>query len=182
MTGTGAVAALTMDGDVVWKRNLQKDYGPFGLNFGYASSPLLYDGKLIVQVLHGYTTDAPSYLMAFDGLTGKALWRAERPTNALRESHDAYTTPTCSDSTARPRLSSRWRLRYGARPETGKEIWRAGGLNPRNSAKNRIIVSPVAVDGMVYACSSRRPFLALRGGGTGDRNLKRAYSSFLELS
>ncbi len=169
LTGTGAVVALTMDGEVVWKFNLQKEYGPFGLNFGYASSPLLYDGKLIVQVLHGYTTEAPSYLMAFDGVTGKVLWRVERPTTALRESHDAYTTPVplrCEGKTVI--VISGGDCVTGHDPDTGNEVWRAGGLNPRGSTKNRIIVSPVAVDGMVYACSSRRPFLALRGGGTGD--------------
>ena len=169
VTGTGAVAALTMDGEIMWKRNLQKDYGAFGLNFGYASSPLLYDGKLIVQVLHGYTTDAPSYLVAFDALSGKALWRTERPTNAVRESHDAYTTPTLLRHEDKTQVVvSGGDYVTGHDPETGKEIWRAGGLNPRASAKNRIIVSPVVADGMIYANSSREPLLALRAGGEGD--------------
>jgi len=169
MTGTGTVAALTMDGDVVWKFNLQKEYGPFGLNFGYGSSPLLYNGKLFVQVLHGYTTTAPSYVMAFEGLTGKVLWRVERPTTARGESHDAYTTPTLVANDGKTQIVvSGGDYVTGHDPETGAEVWRAAGLNPRNSTRNRIIVSPVAVDGIVYACSSRRPLLALRGGGTGD--------------
>jgi len=169
MTGTGTVAALTMEGDIVWKFNLQKEYGPFGLNFGYGSSPLLHDGKLFVQVLHGYTTDAPSYVMAFDGATGKVLWRVERPTTALSESHDAYTTPTLVANDGKTQIVvSGGDYVTGHDPETGAEIWRAAGLNPRNSRRNRIIVSPVAVDGIVYACSSRKPLLALRGGGMGD--------------
>ena len=39
-----------MDGKELWSKNLQTDYGHFGLNWGYASSPLLYDGKLIIEV------------------------------------------------------------------------------------------------------------------------------------
>ena len=34
-------------------RDIQKEYGRFGLNCGYASSPLLYEDALYVQVLHG---------------------------------------------------------------------------------------------------------------------------------
>ena len=41
VTGTGAVAAFDMDGNAIWKHNLN-DYGKIALNWGYASSPLLY--------------------------------------------------------------------------------------------------------------------------------------------
>lgn len=39
VTGTGMVAAFDMDGRSIWKKNLQDEYGVFGLNWGYASSP-----------------------------------------------------------------------------------------------------------------------------------------------
>src|SRR5262249_36866662 len=93
VTGTGAVTAFDVDGHTIWQHFLQREYGRFGLNCGYASSPLLHDGKLIVQVLQGMRTADPSYIVAFDALTGKVLWRQERPTDAVAESHDAYTTP-----------------------------------------------------------------------------------------
>ena len=53
MTGTGMLKAFDFDGKELWSRDIQKDYGPFGLNWGYASSPLLYKDSLYVQVLHG---------------------------------------------------------------------------------------------------------------------------------
>lgn len=169
VTGTGTVAALTMNGEIIWKHNLQTEYSPFGLNFGYASSPLLFEGKLIVQVLHGLKTDAPSYVMAFDALSGAALWHVERPSDAILESRDAYTTPVLLRHEGKAQIIVSGGDYVTAHdPDTGQEVWRAGGLNPGGSKKNRIIVSPVAVDGMVYACSSRRPFLAIRAGGTGD--------------
>jgi outer membrane protein assembly factor BamB len=169
MTGSGTLTALDLDGNPLWKRNIQEDYGPFGLQFGYASSPILYEGLLIVQVLHGFRHDDPSYLVAFDAATGKPVWREERWTDAIHECPDAYTTPTLS------RVGDRLELVVsggdyvtGHDPSSGKELWRAAGLNPGKSRVYRIIASPVAVDGMVYAPTRKKPLLALRAGGTGD--------------
>ncbi|MFQ5627760.1 MAG: PQQ-binding-like beta-propeller repeat protein [bacterium] len=83
VTGTGQVTALDMDGKQVWQRNLQKDYGDFGLNWGYASSPLLYNGLLIIEVLHGMKTDDPSYVVAFDAKSGKVIWGPERTAQGI---------------------------------------------------------------------------------------------------
>lgn len=169
MTGTGAVVGMNMDGEVLWKHNLQTDYGPFGLNFGYGASPLLYNGKLIIAVIHGYTTKAPSYLLAYDTADGKLLWRVERPSDAVLESPDAYITPVVLHFEGKDQIIVTGAdYVTGHDVETGKEVWRAGGLNPRHFDRARIIVSPLAVDGLVYAQANRRPMLVLRGGGSGD--------------
>src|SRR6185436_1101488 len=52
--------------------------------------------------------------------------------------------------------------------ENGKEIWRAGGLNPNKSPNYRIVASPLVSDGFVYAPSRNRPLLGLKPSGTGD--------------
>ncbi|MCI0407133.1 MAG: PQQ-like beta-propeller repeat protein [Acidobacteria bacterium] len=169
MTGTGILKAFDFGGGELWARDIQKDYGAFGLNWGYASSPLLHQGSLFVQVLHGMKTDDPSYLLRIDGKTGKTLWRIERPTAAIMESPDSYTTPAL--------------LRYGNQleivisggdcvtghdPATGKELWRANGLNPDNDANYRIVASPVVEGDIVYAPTRVRPLLALAAGGRGN--------------
>jgi len=82
MTGTGIVKAFDFDGKELWARDIPKDYGRFGLNWGYGSSPLLTDDALYVQVLHGMKTDEPSYVLKIDAATGKTLWRVVRPTSA----------------------------------------------------------------------------------------------------
>jgi outer membrane protein assembly factor BamB len=163
MTGTGVLTAHDMDGKIEWKRNLVEMYGPFGVQFGFATSPLLHDGKIIMQVLHGFKTDAPSYLAAFDGASGKLVWRIERPTPAIKESRDSYGTP-CVASVGGKKfiVVSGGDAVTGHDPATGAELWRVGGLNPRNSDKNRIIVSPLFMGNMVYAVSARRPMLAIR--------------------
>ena len=78
MTGTGVIKAFDFEGKEMWSRDVQKDYGKFGLNWGYGSSPLLYKGALYVEVLHGMKTNDPSYLLRIDGKTGKTLHRVER--------------------------------------------------------------------------------------------------------
>ena len=57
MTGTGILKGFDFNGKELWTRDIQKDYGQFGLNWGYASSPLLHEDSLYVQVLHGMKTD-----------------------------------------------------------------------------------------------------------------------------
>src|SRR5574339_1230599 len=93
MTGTGVLKAFDFAGTELWVRDIQKDYGRFGLNWGYASSPLLHGDALFVQVLHGMKTDDPSYVLRIDKATGRTVWRQERPTTAIAEAPDAYTTP-----------------------------------------------------------------------------------------
>jgi outer membrane protein assembly factor BamB len=169
VTGNGEVSGFDMDGKQLWTHNLQQDYGRFGLNWGYASSPLLYDGKLIVEVLHGSHTHDPSYVMAFDGETGAVLWRVERPTDAPQEAPDAYTTPTLlSAGGAAQIVVSGADYVTGHDPATGKEIWRAAGLNPSKERDYRIVGSPFVVGDMIFAPTRKVPLLALRGGGSGD--------------
>jgi outer membrane protein assembly factor BamB len=169
MTGTGFLRAFDFAGQELWMRDIQKDYGAFGLNWGYASSPLLHDGGLFVQVLHGMKTDDPSYILRIEPASGKTLWRVERPTDAVRESPDAYTTPAVA------KRGSAWELVIsggdyvtGHDPKTGKELWRSSGLNPQKESAYRIIASPLVYEDMVYAPTRVRPMLALRTGGSGD--------------
>ncbi len=169
VTGNGVVTCLGMDGKAVWTRSLQKDYGDFGLNFGYASSPILYDNKLILQVLHGMRTDDPSYIVALDAGNGKEVWREARATDAVWESPDSYTTPALLKQGGKTQIViTGGDCVTGHDPETGREIWRAEGLNPERRGNYRIVASPVVVGEMIYAPTRRRPLLALAAGGTGD--------------
>jgi outer membrane protein assembly factor BamB len=149
------------------------------LNWGYGSSPLLHDGALFVQVLHGMRTDDPSYLLRIDAATGRTVWRVERPSPARFESPDSYTTPAL--------------LRYGATteivitggdvvtghdPATGKELWRVNGLNPDNDGSYRIVASPVVHGELIVAPTRERPMLVLKAGGRGDVTRSHVLYSF----
>lgn len=169
MTGTGILKGFDFKGNELWARDVQKDYGKFGLNWGYASSPLLYEDSLYVQVLHGMRTDDPSYVMRIDKKTGKTIWRVERPTEAIRESPDSYTTPALLRvGNALEIVITGGDCVTGHDPATGKELWRANGLNPDRNPAYRIVASPVVADGMIYAPTRVKPLLAIKAGGRGD--------------
>lgn len=170
VTGNGKFECLTMDGKEVWKRDIQADYGRFGLNHGYASTPLLHGDRLYVQVLHGMKTDDPSYVFAVDKNTGKTIWKVERPTDAKAESPDNYATPQIATVEGKPQLViSGGDYVTGHDLATGKELWRIGGFNPTDNPANRTIASSVVIGGNVFTTSTRgRPFIAFRAGGSGN--------------
>jgi outer membrane protein assembly factor BamB len=169
MTGTGILKAFDFAGKELWMRDIQKDYGRFGLMHGYGSSPLLYEDALYVQVLHGMQTDDPSYVLRIDKATGQTLWRVERPTQARFESPDAYTTPALLRyANTTEIVVTGGDVVTGHDPATGKELWRANGLNPSNDGSYRIVASPVVYEGLIIAPSRERPLLALKAGGRGD--------------
>lgn len=169
ITGTGVLKGFDFDGKELWARDIQKDYGVFGLNYGYASSPLLFEDSLYVQVLHGAKTDKPSYLLRVDKKTGKTVWKVERKTDAQVESPDAYTTPALlrNDKTVEIVIVGGDYV-TGHDLANGKEIWRAGGLNPDNDPVYRVIASPVIMEGMIYVPTRVKPFQAFRTGGKGN--------------
>jgi outer membrane protein assembly factor BamB len=169
MTGTGVLKAFDFKGNELWMRDVQRDYGRFGLNWGYASSPLLHEGALYIQVLHGMNTDDPSYVMKVDGKSGKTLWKVNRPTAAIQESPDAYTTPLVITLGTHSEIAvAGGDIVTGHDPATGQELWRANGLNPTNDPNYRIVASPVFAAGLIIAPTRNRPMLAIKPGGRGD--------------
>jgi len=169
MTGTGVLKAFDFSGKELWGRDIQADYGRFGLQWGYASSPLLFEDSLYVQVLHGMHTDDPSYLLRIDKATGKTVWRVLRMTRARFESPDAYTTPALlKHGNSTEIVITGGDVVTGHDPATGQELWRADGLNPSNDGSYRIVASPVVYGDLLFAPSRERPLLALKPGGRGD--------------
>jgi outer membrane protein assembly factor BamB len=68
----GVLTCVTLnDGKKVWQRDLTADYNPRPGFFGVGTTPLLEDGKLLVNV------GAPGAgIVALDPATGKELWKA----------------------------------------------------------------------------------------------------------
>jgi len=169
MTGVGILKGFNFAGTELWMRDIQKDYGRFGLNWGYANSPLLYEDGLYIQVTHGMKTRDPSYILRIDKKTGKTVWRVERPTRAIRESPDSYSTPQLLKYADRAEIVVLGGdCVTGHDPETGKEVWRGNGLNPTNNPNFRTISSVVVFGDIIYTPTRERPLIAFRAGGRGD--------------
>ena len=177
--GSGELVAFDFDGHEKWKRNIQDDYGQFAFQWTFSTSPLIYDGKLYMQVLQrdtaargrGFTDrENKSYLLALEPETGETIWRHFRPCQAREESREAFTTPMPFDHNGRKELLvAGGDDLSGHDPGTGKELWRWGTWNPDRITHWRLVPSPIAGDGIILACAPKRdPIYAVKAGGSGD--------------
>lgn len=176
--GTGEFLACTaQSGDVIWRHDLQKEFGPFHILWRYGGSPLLFQGRLYVAVIHQHTAVKPtpglpppaSYLLCLDPKSGRVLWRHIRPTDATAEAMEAYTTPLPVETPTGSRIILAGGDHVTAHdPTDGRELWRSPSCNPQKKRLYRQVALPVLVDGLL-ACSVARGngMFALRLGGTG---------------
>lgn len=176
--GTSDLVCLDFKGKEIWRRNLEKDYGQFAFLWTFSSSPVLYEGRLYLQVLQRNVPvsgrglkDRPneSYLLALEPATGKELWRLVRPADARDESLEAFTTPTPYRHQGRSELLvAGGDCLTGHDPVDGRELWRWGTWNPTRITHWRLVPSPTAGDGVVLACAPKdAPVYAVKLGGKG---------------
>lgn len=176
--GNGRLLAYDFAGKSLWQRDLQKEYGEFAFLWTFSSSPLLYHGRLYVQVLQ---RDVPvarrdrsaggieSFLLALDPRTGKTLWRHVRPSEAVAESREAFSTPIPFEASEKAQiLIAGGDALTGHDPQTGRELWRWGNWNPQRVPHWRLVPSPVAGDGIALLCAPKRePVYAVQFTGAG---------------
>ncbi len=147
--GNGPLIAFDFEGQQLWKRDIQKEYGSFAFQWTFSSTPLLYQGKLYLQVLqrdtavrgNGFTDrENQSYILAMDPKTGKELWRVIRPSEAVAESLEAFTSPIPFEFNGRNEiLVAGGDCLTGHDPQTGKELWRWGTWNPGKVGHWRLV-------------------------------------------
>lgn len=151
--GNGELIGLDFDGKKLWSRNIENDYGTLSVQFGYSSSPLLYDNKLFIQVIRRSRPEADnpleSYVLAVDPATGNTLWKQSRETNAHSESMEAYSTPTPMLHEGKLEI-----LTIGADfitaydPTNGTELWRYEYWQQK-VRDARIVPSLLTYDGII---------------------------------
>lgn len=139
--GSGALACFDFEGNAIWNRDIQKDYGKFNIQHGLHSSPLLHQDRLYLSLQHS----GAHWVIALDKATGKEIWKVDRKTDALDESLEAYASPCLwTDGKEEQIVILGADYATGHRLDNGKEIWRLGDLNPKKNTAFRIIASPVA--------------------------------------
>lgn len=181
--GTGDIAALDFSGKILWSRNLSSEYGRLSFNWIYGSSPLLFQGRLYLQVLQRNPAPADypgqaggdpareSFLLCIDPATGKNIWKVTRTTTAHDESQESFGTPV-------PAVGKDGKVQLlitggdcitAHDPATGAELWRGYGLNPTQRGDMRMVPSPVSVDGLAIAAGPKKgPLLAFKMDMKGD--------------
>jgi outer membrane protein assembly factor BamB/ABC-type transport system involved in multi-copper enzyme maturation permease subunit len=156
--GNAGVICYDFEGQRLW----QRDLGEFESELGLASSPIIHDGRVILVCDHDGTRPRSfdSYMMALDVRNGAIQWKT--PREGLERS---WSTPIVVPGAAGKQelvVSAQDHLR-GYDPETGKELWRVGGMT------GWVTPSPVFGHGLIFATSGKAgPVLAVRPGGRGD--------------
>jgi len=116
--GTEGLYCYDLDGKLQWKKELGDcDAGPYdmdGVQWGYASSPVIHEGKVFVQC----DVLSQGFLAAFDVATGKELWRTKR------EDVATWCTPTVDVREGRAQVICNGYKNIGGYDlASGKELW-----------------------------------------------------------
>lgn len=133
------LACLDMDGNLLWYRGVAHDYPKAGNDVGMASSPLVVDDAVIVQV----ENQGDSFALGVDAATGKNLWRMPRERRAN------WASPARLFDEANQRHLAVLQSPSGVtavEPENGRIVWRYG-------ADCQSIPSPTAAEDIVYVAA-----------------------------
>jgi outer membrane protein assembly factor BamB len=158
--GSEGLFVFDMEGKRIWKKDLGPlDSGYFDVpsaQWGFASSPVIHDSKVIVQA----DVQKGSFLAVYDLESGKEVWKQPR------KDVPTWSTPTVVDSAGRKQIAvNGWHHIGGYDFATGQELWKldGGGDIP--------VPTPVFAHGLIYFTSAHgkvRPMRAIRPEATGD--------------
>ena len=169
--GNGGLAAFDFDGNRLWHRNLQDDFGKYSIWWGHANSPVLHEDLVISVCMQDSCRDFsmepfPSYIVAHDAQTGEFRWKTTRMTYATGEHCDSYTTPVFwNHGQRREMIVMGGQMVDAYDPRSGERLWSMPEL-----VGNRVIPSPVTGHDTVFAIQGMRESLvAVRTKGDGTR-------------
>jgi outer membrane protein assembly factor BamB len=161
--GSEGLYCFDLTGRLTWKQDLGTlDQGAFDVpdyQWGSASSPILWQNKVILQV----DLQRDSFLASFDAATGKEIWRTPRP-----DAKPSWSTPTIVASKSRIELVANGVGHVkGYDAETGKELWRLEGTSMIS------VPTPFTANGLIYVFTGyfryqRRSYAIRPGVAKGD--------------
>ena len=176
--GSGDLAAYTVEGKELWKRNICQEYGDFSFMWTFSSSPTIYGDLVVLPVLQNtrpyrqpkFKPGTESFILGVDLKSGENKFKVERPSAAVAESLEAFTTIIPHKHGDREELLvAGGDALTGHDPKPGKELWRWATWNPGNIGHWRLVPSPIAGAGVVIACAPKgAPIYAVKLGGNGD--------------
>jgi outer membrane protein assembly factor BamB len=158
--GSEGLYCYDVTGKLLWKKDLGVlDSGWFydaDYQWGFASSPIIFKGLVIVQCDIGKN----SFIAAYKVVSGDRAWVTPR------EEVPSWGTPTVYEGKPRDELvANATKFIRGYDPLTGKELWKLG----RNSEVT--VGTPVTGQGLIFVTGGYppvRPIYAIKPGGRGD--------------
>ncbi|QDU75701.1 outer membrane biogenesis protein BamB [Bremerella volcania] len=139
--GSRGIYCFTMDGKLIWKRDLGKQQTRNA--FGEGSTPALYQNTIIIPWDH----EGDSFVLALNATTGEDLWKVDR------DEATSWATPVVAEhnGAAQVILNGSTRVRsYDV--ASGKLIWECGGqaTNP--------IATPITYEGKAICMTGYRGY------------------------
>ncbi len=161
--GSDGLYCYDFKGQLLWSKDLGiLNAGPYtdpDVEWGFASSPIIYNGKVIVQC--DFLGD--SFLASLDVKTGKEIWRTQR------DEISTWCTPTIIQVDGESQIIVNGYKHIGAYDfETGEAIWwmKGGGDAP--------VPTPVFAHNLIFINSAHgrmSPIYAIKPNATGDITL-----------
>ncbi len=143
--GSPGVFCYNFDGKELWR----KDLGDVQHSWGYASSPILHCGKVILNFGPGLQT----FLAALDLKTGDLLWKVDEPggvSETDKRMVGSWSTPIAVNVGGKDQILCSMPTRVIAcDPETGSLLWTCGGLASERG--DLVYPSPVVSGGIGVA-------------------------------
>ena len=136
--GMTGVYCYDMNGNLVWEKDLG-NY-PMQSNWGTATSPLLYNGILYMQI----DNEENSFLAAIESKTGEEKWRINR------NEKSNWGTPMIWQNSLRTELVTPGVTTRSYNPENGELYWELNTGGGRSSA------SPTADSDMIFIGNEKR--------------------------
>lgn len=150
---TGVLGCCDFDGKPVWEQDLQK-YGKFAIQFGCHWTPVLYHGKLYLQIMHRTV----EIVVALDAATGKEIWKVEAKGVGRKgtESPDTYASAFMWEGEGGPLLITHGNDTCSAHKlDDGSEVWRVEELNPTKNGAWRFVSSPLVTKDLIVVPSCK---------------------------
>jgi outer membrane protein assembly factor BamB len=165
--GTGDLVCFDVDGKEQWHFNVQDRYGKFQIQWGIHNSPLVYEDRLYLELLHANSNT----VVALEKLTGNEVWKIKRESDGKAECKEAYTSPVIwSDGKESLLIIHGNDYTTAHRLKDGSEVWRVGDLNPKESynATLRLVATPaVTRDLIVIPTAKHGAVVGIKPGGKG---------------
>ncbi len=173
--GTGMLACFTVDGEPVWRVDVNERFGKLDIQFGMTSTPVLEGDGLYLQLIHGPMkfddNTRIGKVVKLEKTTGKTVWEIDRVTNAGFECKHSYASPFIYRDEKQQFL-----VVHGADCITGhslsdgKEMWRFGELNgptelnpKQNDPTFRFVASPAMIPGTIIVPTAKEgPLVVLK--------------------
>ncbi len=161
--GSQGLHAYDVDGNFLWRIDLGHvnvgAYNAPNIEWGTASSPHLWNGRVFLQV----DTQEDDFLLSVDATTGEILWKTDR------DELPTWGTPTVVGTNGEPELVTNGaNFIRGNNPITGEELWRLGRSSKITAP------TPIFTPEHIVVASGRgpeRPIFVLRHGARGDLTL-----------